>query len=645
MNNPGIDPLVGRVIDRRYTVQGLVAHGGMATVYVALDNRLEREVALKVLHPHLAENHNFVRRFYREAKLAAGISNPHIVSMFDQGQDGDLCFLAMEYVPGQTLRGLLQSRPDPNRGIDDDMVMALAIPIVEALVAAHEAGLVHRDIKPENVLISRSGRVKVADFGLARAAGTSTATSTVLGTVAYAAPEVLHADTPDHRSDMYSLGIMLFELVTGHLPFVGDAPLRVAFQQVNEPIQPPSAAYAGSSATFDEIILWTAAKNPVERPDTARELLHRLRSLTPLDDRALTETLRRTAPLPLSAATPANGSLAEKGSTTALPQPVPRRPDRIKAAPVASTTPPSSALAQRRRRRRTWAIPVATVLVLGLGAGGYLWYTEYGPGSLRTLPAVANLALADANRQISTSSLQTRTVEQFSDTVPAGTVIGTVPGAGQVSKDAVVTLTVSKGPEFTLVPLVEGKTQADAEAALKKAGLGVSVPEPQYSEDVAEGLVIKQTFQENERVKSGTQVEIVVSKGREPITVPTDLAGKTRDEAKGQIEGADLTYAATEQFSDTVAAGVVISQEPTSGTLFRGDTVTVVVSKGPELVQVPRVIGKSEADAKQELADAGFEVAVTYSPFDAPVLDIVRTQSLEGGTMVRKGSTITLGVV
>ncbi|MCU1547758.1 MAG: serine/threonine-protein kinase, partial [Arthrobacter sp.] len=278
------DPLVGTLVDNRYLIQSKLARGGMSTVYLALDQRLERGVALKVMHPHMAGDPQFLDRLGREAKAAARLSHPHVVGVLDQGEDGRIAYLVMEYIKGHTLRDVLNERG----ALSPRLALALIDPVVEGLGAAHAAGLLHRDIKPENVLIAEDGRIKLGDFGLARAISTSTSTGALIGTVAYLSPELVLGKQADARSDIYSIGIMLYEMLTGRQPFDGDVPIQVAYQHVNSSVSAPSVLVPGLAAEVDELVQWCTANDPDQRPVDGNALLSELRHIrTNLNDAEL----------------------------------------------------------------------------------------------------------------------------------------------------------------------------------------------------------------------------------------------------------------------------------------------------------------------------------------------------------------------
>jgi eukaryotic-like serine/threonine-protein kinase len=627
------DPLVGHVVDGRYAVASRIARGGMATVYLATDNRLDREVALKVMHPHLAEDEQFVARFHREAKSAARMSHPSIVAVYDQGAADGAVYLAMEHVPGSTLRDLLEARGT----LTAREALDVLEPVLDALSAAHRAGIVHRDVKPENVLLTEDGRVKVADFGLARAASTSqtgTTTGMLIGTVAYLSPELVLRGIADARTDVYAVGIMAFEMLTGRRPFTGDVPIQVAYQHVNCEVPPPSTLNPGIPDALDDLVRWTTARDPDERPADARELVSRLREVRhQLAAEELDRRPERTGP---TEDTAEDLFAPPPGATLGL-----RREGPAVAPPgTAQGEPETHPVARRRRRGGLLTLVAALVVALVLGGG---WFFLAGPGSYTTMPGVVGQPVASAQQSLAAAGLKWEELPRYSETVPKGDVIDTRPANGaDVRRGGTVHLFVSQGSQFVAVPELVGVAFEDAKTALATRQLEHGTVSEQFSETVPAGAVLSQSVPGDQQLKRGEAVDLVVSKGREPMPVPS-VAGKAKDEAVAAIEATELKVALTEEFSETVPAGVVISQAPADGTLFRGDTVSVVVSKGPPLVAVPKVVGEQVGDATTALEAAGFSVKVERVL--GGFFGTVRSQAPEGGSQAPRGSTITLTIV
>lgn len=629
------ESLVGRVLDGRYRVLSHIADGGMATVYLALDTRLEREVALKVMRPGLASDDTFVSRFRREARSAARLSHPNVVAVFDQGEDDGSMFLAMEYVPGQTLREVMQAEGPltPRAALD------ILEPVLQALAAAHRAGIIHRDVKPENVILREDGTVKVADFGLARAVTTQTVTSQtgmLLGTVAYLSPEQVERGIADARSDVYAAGLILFEMLTGTKAFTGDTPIHVAYQHVHGSVPAPSSRVPSVPSELDSLVALATARDPDQRPADADAFLVQVRAshalLTPA------ELDRRTEG---SAAEDEGASTVAVAQTTALPV----------AGRAVVPAPAETGRAVEHRRGRgdrqpwpaswKWALAaLGLLLVAALGA----WYFVMGPGSPTTVPAVIGKTYEQAERQLTAAHLSGKRVDAFDESVAKGSVISTNPGAGaEVGRSTTVTLTVSKGPERYAVPNLVGRTRAEAEERLKEARLALGSSSEAFDEKTPAGQIVSTTPKAGTQLKRGAAVNIVISKGRQPISV-TDHTGQPADQAVAALTDAGLTVDATKQeFSTTVPKGSVISQTPATGTLFRGDKVVLVVSKGPEMVKVPNVQGKQVAEARKILEAAGFKVKLEN--FMGGIFGTVRTQSPAAEAEAPKGSEVTLVVV
>ncbi len=633
------DSLVGRIIDGRYRILSHLANGGMASVYVAMDARLHREVALKIMRPDLAQDASFVERFRSEARSAARLSHPNVVAVFDPGEDDGDVFLVMGLVRGKTLRQVIHEEAP----LTPREALAILEPILLALGAAHTAGIVHRDVKPENVIIRGDGEVKVADFGLARAItsqAVTSATGVLLGTVAYTSPEQVERGVAGPRSDLYAAGLVLFEMLTGRKAVTGETPIQVAYRHVHGSIEPPSAIVAGLPGELDELVATATETDPDDRYASAGDFLTDLRSTrahlsTEELDRQGLEVRSEThaAPVPERTRTIDTGAPARREARRAT---APEQ-SRTTALPL---VPTGSNLEPRRRRLGLW---VALVLLLALGGGTAWWFTG-GPGSVTTVPAYAGLTLDEAASSLKASSLRASSSEAFSETVPKGQVISGDPATGaEVPKQSVVELVVSKGPERYTVPKLVGTKAADATTALSRLNLGLGKTTENWSETVPAGVVISQAPEAGTSVKRATTVAIVVSKGRQPIKVPV-VTGKGRETAEATITKAGLKVKRADDVnSDTVPAGRVVSQSPAKGTLFRGDTVTITVSKGPVMVEVPRVVGEQADKAEKTLKDLGFAVEIRR-PL-GKFFELVREQSVAPGQKAPKGSLIVLTVV
>lgn len=632
------DPLVGQLLDGRYRVDARIAVGGMATVYRAVDTRLDRVLALKVMHPTLAADASFVERFIREAKSVARLAHPNVVQVFDQGAEGAYVYLAMEYVAGCTLRDVLRERGAlaPRAALD------ILEPVLAALGAAHRAGFVHRDMKPENVLIGDDGRVKVADFGLVRSVDTVTnTTGTVLGTVSYLAPEQIEHGTADARVDVYACGVVLYEMLTGGKPHTGDTPAQVLYQHLHADVPPPSAAVPGLAYELDELVASATARSPEVRPHDAVALLAQAREARA----ALSEDQLDAVPPQALTAEHDNAedrtSVIPRALTVPRPLPVdgddePRveRTSRLQA-------PPPAAAPRRRPPRAVVTIVAAVLLVLGVGAG--VWYIN--SGQFTQVPPLLAKTQEQAEDRLADAGLEVGDVEHaYSDTVERGTIISTDPKPGsRIRQNDSVTITVSDGPRTVKVPNLAGYRLDKAREVLKDEGLEPGMVTRAFSEDVARGVVIGTEPVAGTERKAGSAIALTVSKGS-PIDVP-DVTGQDLADARRQLEEAGLKVrVAEQQVHSEFDKGQVAEQTPDAGRrAAEGDTVTLTVSKGPVMVEVPDVVGDSVDDAKDKLEAAGFQVEE-----DRGLLglfgDEVKSQSVEGGETAPKGATITITI-
>jgi len=643
------DRLVGRVLDGRYRVGARVAKGGMATVYEALDMRLDRVVALKVMHLGLGDDAEFGRRFVAEARAAAKLSHPNVVAVFDQGDDNGTLFLAMEYVPGRTLRDVIRQQAPlpPGRALD------LLVPVLSALSAAHDAGIVHRDIKPENVLISDDGTVKVADFGLARAVTTTGQTATqglLMGTVSYLAPELVTDGSADARSDVYSAGILLYELLTGSKPHTGDTPIQVAYAHVHADVPPPSSLEPSIPPYVDALVQRATARDREFRPADARVFsrqVHRVRSALAdglPDDPELTGDL--TVPIQQIREDSGydDGYTRGDGYVEHAWQEPPRH-DTIVVPFEPGRPPPGPAtrVAPQPRPKGRGLIALIAILALAIGVGTAGWY--YGVHRYTSTPVLLNLSAAAATAKAEEVGLRTTALNQdFSESVPRGQVMQTEPAPGErVRKDGEVGLVVSKGPERYRVPQLAGVDIEAAKRSLESIKLVTGRVTENYNETVPAGRVIAFTPKFDTVMKPGNTVNLWVSLGKRPIDVQ-NFTGKKAQDANKALRKAGFTVGRTDQYDETVPEGQVISQTPNSGTLFAKDKVQLVVSKGPPLREVPDVKRKQLDEARQILTDAGFKVKVEKAPFNLG-LNLVAGQNPGAGEKAQPGTTITVTVL
>ena len=660
------DPLLGRLVDGRYDVLSRIARGGMATVYLAIDRRLDREVALKVMHPHLAEGASgseFVARFRREARAAARLTHPGLVAVLDQGVDGENSYLAMEYVDGTNLRHRLAD--DAPFTVEE--ALRTAESVLAALAVAHRAGLVHRDVKPENVLLSSEGRVKVADFGLARAVTevSATATGTVFGTVAYLAPELVAHGVSDPRTDVYAVGILLYEMLTTRQPFTGTTPIQVAYQHVHTDIPSPSDHVPWLPTEVDELVEALAARQPADRPidaGTALQLVWRTRTGLPADvlSRDVKGGGRATGPAtavvpPQGAAR--NGTLTDDDVTQSIVLPGPdaapdadamRRTIALKIGsgldPVveAEVEPPSTT----RRRRLLLALAALAVAL----AAGIWWFMTSGPGAYTTVPAhLVGAELPAAQAVLEAVDLEFTTVEVFHPTAAIGVVTAVSPAEGEaVRKDGAVRLSVSKGPDFRDIPTeIEGLPAATVIDTLSAAGFVVTEPARAYHDTIPVDHVISALGPDGNPLEPGgrlpvdTEVLLTVSDGPAPLVVPS-VTGQERQAAIARLELQGLVVAVNEDYSEQYPAGIVMAQDPPADTpSFRMSSITITVSLGPPLVEIPDVIHKEYGEAKAILEDLGLVVRAQKQFFWD---DKVVNQDPAAGTSIPKGSTVTLTV-
>ena len=652
------DPLVGLLLDGRYRLDSVIDRGGMATVYLAADTRLDRPVAVKVMHRALADDPAFVARFAQEARSAARLSVPEVVQVHDQGRDPatGLAYLVMEHVRGTNLRRVL----DDHGALRPDRALDILEPVLRALDAAHRAGLVHHDVKPENVLLADDSRVKVADFGLARAVESSGITGPLLGTPAYVSPEQAQGLPGTPRSDVYAAGVLLWEMLTGSPPYAGDNPYAVVTRHVNEDVPPPGSVVPGLPRGIDDLAVLATRRDPAARPRDAGALLAELRAVRGgSTDRpgprrpagghpTLVVPLPVVPPQPTWDREPDTQVLGTQawGAQPVPPQPAPPQPDTWQpdtwqpehaGGSVRVPRPPVPGPGPGRRRGR-FLLPVALVLCALLAlAGGW----RLGTGRYTSAPEVVGMTQAQASDRLRAAGLTvTVGTARFDEEVDAGRVLSQDPGPrGRVSKDGAVELVLSKGPDRRRVPTVRGGTQEAAEAALEGVGLRVGKVTRRYSSSVPEGAVVSSTPKAGSALRPDSTVALVVSRGVEQLRVP-DEKGRSQSSAVAALEKAGFDTSVTTVFSDDVDKGAVVEQSPSSGTAARGSTVRLTVSKGPELVTIPDLEGLDVAQAEQQLAALG--LAPRRMAIPGP--GIVRNQSPGAGTQVEKGSDVTLFV-
>ncbi|MBI0294273.1 Stk1 family PASTA domain-containing Ser/Thr kinase [Streptomyces sp. PRKS01-29] len=631
------DPLVGQELDGRYRIEARIAVGGMATVYRAVDTRLDRVLALKVMHQSLASDAAFVERFIREAKSVARLAHANVVAVYDQGTDGGHVYLAMEYVSGCTLRDVLRGRGAlrPRAALD------ILEPVLAALGAAHRAGFVHRDMKPENVLIGDDGRVKVADFGLVRAVDTNTSASTgsVLGTVSYLAPEQIEHGTADTRADVYACGVVLYEMLTGAKPHGGSTPAQVLYQHLNEDVPPPSAVAPEVAAELDALVATATARAVEARPADAVALLSATRAVRA----ALTDDQLDAVP-PQAREDVSAGS---ENRTAVIPRPAAaddqERLNHTSRLELPPEPPRQEGLRRggggRGRMPRRGVVTIAAAVLLAIALGVGVWYVSVG--QFTEVPPVLRKTQAEAEKKLHGAGLEVKVVNEFSDVVPKGKVIGSKPGPGERVRDTgTVTIRVSQGRPRAEVPNVVGMPLAEAKRKIADQGLTVGKVTGRFSSETAQGSVLSTSPAPDSVRRPETPVSIVVSKGR-PVDIP-DVVGDAVEEARSTLEdeGFKVKIADRQVFSEEDKGSVAEQSPSADGEGAKGDTVTLTVSKGVQMVEVPDVTGMNVDDAKAELEDAGFEVHVEKALLFPG--DKVEDQSVEGGDEAPKGSTITI---
>ena len=654
MDTTVADTLIGTTIDGRYRITGRVARGGMATVYTAVDDRLERTVALKIIHPSQATNVHFVDRFTDEAKTIARLTHPNVVAVYDQGRHQGLPYLVMEYVQGRTLRDLLTQR----RRLNPVEALAILEQMLAAIAAAHRAGLVHRDVKPENVLVAEAPSggianlvdsvVKVADFGLARAVEASSTDDSgqLMATVAYVAPELVTDGHADARTDVYSAGIVLFEMLTGRVPYDGDEPVEVAWQHVDNDVPAPSSIVKGLPKVLDDLVAGATRRDPGARPTDAGALLAEVQVVRDDLGAANVETaLLRQVPArpPAADATALVPAITATFPSAAGDRPgwarLPEQGTRSRGGQRRAGPPPPAIaggrLGRLRGDRRQILILTAVALMVLVVVGSTWWVTL---GRYTDTPQLVNMSRAQAEQAVAQEGFELRIGDgAFSENVPKDVVLRQDPPAAErIIKGGVVTLTLSLGPERYPVPDVVGMELAAARGEIEGTKLKVKQGTGKYSDTIPQGVVISTDPKAESPLKPGATVTVVVSKGRAPITVP-DLKGKNINDARSQAQQLGLTV--VEQYKDgDQPADQVIEQSPAPGTgAEKDDEIKLVVSKGPPQVAVPDVNNQPCPQAKQTLESQGLRARLDFNPNG-----VVRIQNPPAGTPVPPQTEVVL---
>jgi eukaryotic-like serine/threonine-protein kinase len=640
-----VSDLSGELIDGRYQLIRQVGTGGMAAIYEGVDTRLDRKVAVKIMHSHLAQDEQFVERFIREAKAAASLSHPNIVAVQDQGwnQSGTpAVFIVMELVEGHTLRDYLneQGRLSIRDGVK------FLLPVLSALSAAHKVGIVHRDIKPENILVSREGRIKIADFGLAKGpllGATMTAESSViLGSVSYLSPEQVQRGIADSRSDVYAVAITAFEIFTGKKPYDGEAPIQIAYMHVNERVPRISTIVNDVAPELDDLIYRAAASDPDERPRDAAEFHAALSAINQkLNPKENQLSLELDIPIQPMRTAPKAKSLRKKIKelTTQVP--------RIEKAAEKSTEIAPETTAQVARRKKTSKRVRRNryiALVLAIAVGVTSWYLLIGPGSRVVVPSTVGATQTEVTAALSPLGLTSIVTEsRYSEEIEAGHVIASIPeGGGKVDQGGTVKLILSKGPERYVIPQLAGLSQEAATAQIAKLPLTLAPVQEVFNSTIPKGYVISSTPASGTKVKRSASVTIVISKGIEQVAL-ANYVGKSGEQALNELTGAGFNVTTTYAFSETKLAGEVISQQPAGGgTANKASAVTIIVSKGSEFAYIPNLYSIEEVKAVRALQDLGLKVVVKR--IGKKSVKKVTNMAPKVGSKVKRGSTVTITV-
>ena len=627
--------LTGELIDNRYLLQRQIASGGMATIYAGLDTRLDRPVAVKIMHAHLANDEAFVSRFIKEAKATAALSHPNIVSIQDQGwNEGGppAVFLVMELVEGSTLRDYLNE----NGPIAVEQTFQLINPVLSALAAAHKIGIIHRDIKPENILISRDGRIKVADFGLARnmAMGQTLTveSSVVLGSVSYLSPEQVQRGVADARSDIYAIGILLFEMLTGSKPYSGETPIQIAYRHVNDRIPNIQTINSAVPASLAELVYEATAPNPDHRPKDAENLLNKLK-----DIQAKIDPKRRQMSLELDLPPMAiKKSKRRKVSVTSAFDGLKEKTSQLMSTkPINISMPEDSIRTKKRkiskrvRRNRIIALSLLVVLIFG-------GYKALNIGKI-SVPSLVGMSQSEAKSNLKSLGLNIEVIEEvFSEDVAKGKIISSKPGGGgKISPAGTVGLVISKGKERIVIPVFKGMTPDVVAGQISDLGLTVGQISESYDMKIAAGYVIASDPKEGSEVKSKSIVNLIVSKGVEQLTL-SSYVGKGGEQALSELNDLGFDIDVKYSFSDKVFKGQVITQSPEKAELIgKGSKIELVISKGPEFVFVPNVLGKNKNDASVDLENLGLKVSAKGSGKVNNITPAI-------GSKVKQGTVVTI---
>lgn len=613
--NTSPNPLLGCTLDGRYRIESLAARGGMASVFLATDLRLRRPVAVKVMHQSLAEDPQFVERFRREARAAAALTHPHVVSVHDQGLDVQTgaVYLVMELIQGHNVRDLLGERGP----LTPIQALAVMDPLLQALEAAHEAGFIHRDIKPENIMISDSGRIKVTDFGLARAIADSqthaTTRGVLMGTVSYLSPEQVEQGKADARSDLYSAGIVLFEMLTGQVPHSAESPIAVAFQHVHGEIPPPSEFKTGIPVSLDALIQKATHRDPTLRFQSAAEFLEAVKTVRQLIESGDIDS----TPAVLQSSLPLKPSETSDQTTEFRNQ-------------------------KHRPQRRKLFVSLALMFVLGIG--GYFFLQSMNTA---TVPQLIGLTEETAREALKGRDLNARVVQEFSDTVDVGLVLLASPESGsRVSKGSDIQLTISMGPELFEIPDVIGQSWVDVQTSLIDLGFKPAIAAEDFHPEFGAGIIIEIDPPAFSKHPAGTELAVIISKGPAPIKVP-NVINTSEQSATQKLQAKGFQQIIIKrEFSSKIKKGFVISMTPAAASKqFADITVELVISDGPPPVKVPNITGMTLKRAIETLEQAGLKYKIrTQNQCKKPKSRIVQQQFSAANSLVPRGSIIELGI-
>ena len=596
---------VGSVLSERYRIDAFLAEGGMALVYRAHDLRLERDVAIKIVKDEFANSPDYLDAFLNEAKLAARVNHPNLVNVFDQGVDGDFDYLVMELVVGKTLREIMAKfgKIDANRALD------VVASVLAGLSALHRAGIIHRDVKPENIILANDGRIKVTDFGLARpTAKSELAGAPLLGTVAYIAPEVLRGEQLDARSDLYSVGVVLFELLTGSQPFAGESSKEVAKAHLNVGVPAPSSVNPAIASIIDSLVGKATARERASRFESASAMLAAIKE--------------------------AAGASSNANPTRVIAQPtevIDNRTEVISAAELDELEDAS----KKPRRLARWLAMTLTAVLLGLGLG--FWFGT-GPGAVITVPDLVSMTALEAASATELLPIKVLTIDENSDK-PVGTVTRTDPASGSyLLRDGTLKVYLSIGPKLNTVPDIHGKNLIEATAALRGANFWIGKTD-EFFNAAPLGTVFEYTGSDGTVLADGSNVDLKISLGPIPV-----VKGISLQVARGLLTAAGLNVGqVSEAFSDDVAKGQIISLVPTTTELGKGGTVDLTVSKGTDKVIVPKVVGETISASKLALEQLGLKVLVDTNVLSSRWgIAKVKSVSAPAGSTLRLGDTVTI---